>query len=64
MNKRRVIAVLILAAATGITAVLAVKTGINPPVGNIIGSFCAIAALVVFSRTDFCLLRIACGLGA
>ena len=59
MNKKRIIAVSILAVATGITAVIAVKSGINPPVGNIIGSFCAIAALVVFS-----LLRIACRLGA
>lgn len=49
MSKRRITAVLILAVATGITAVIAVKSGINPPVGNIIGSFCAIAVLVVFS---------------
>lgn len=50
MSKKRIIAVLILAAATAITALIAVKTGINPPVGNIIGSFCAIAALIVFSH--------------
>ena len=43
MSKRRITAVLILAVATGITAVIAVKSGINPPVGNIIGSVCAIA---------------------
>lgn len=49
MSKRRITAVLILAVATGITAVIAVNSGINPPVGNIIGSFCAIAVLVVFS---------------
>ena len=49
MSKRRITAVLILAVATGITAVIAAKSGINPPVGNIIGSFCAIAVLVVFS---------------
>lgn len=49
MNKKRITAVLALAAATGITAVIAVKLGINPPVGNIIGSFCSIAALVVFA---------------
>ncbi len=49
MSKRRILTVVILATATGITAVAALKIGINPPVGNIIGSFCAIAALVVFS---------------
>lgn len=49
MSKRRITAVLILAVATGITAVIAAKSGINPPVGNIIGAFCAIAVLVVFS---------------
>ena len=49
MSKRRITAVLILTGATAITALIAVKTGINPPVGNIIGSFCAIAALIVFS---------------
>ncbi len=49
MSKRRILTVVILATATGITAVAALKLGINPPVGNIIGSFCAIAALVVFS---------------
>lgn len=31
MSKRRITAVLILAVATGITAVIAVKSGINPP---------------------------------
>ena len=50
MSKRRITAVLILTGATAITALIAVKTGINPPVGNIIGSFCAIAALIVFSH--------------
>ena len=50
MSKKRITAVLILTAATAITALIAVKTGINPPVGNIIGSFCAIAALIVFSH--------------
>ncbi len=49
MSKRRILTVVILATATGITAVAALKLGINPPVGNIIGSFCAIAALIVFS---------------
>lgn len=49
MSKRRITAVMMLAVATGITAAAAVKLGINPPAGNIVGSFCAIAALVVFS---------------
>ena len=39
MNQKRIAAVAVLAAASAVTSVIAVKTGVDPPPANIAGAF-------------------------
>lgn len=50
MNRKRITAALILAAATIITAAIAFKTGVNPPLTNVAGSFGAIVVLLIIAK--------------
>ncbi len=50
MNQKRIAAVAVLAAASAVTSVIAVKTGVDPPPANIAGAFASILVLVIAAK--------------
>ncbi|MBS5334869.1 MAG: hypothetical protein UC708_02050 [Anaerovoracaceae bacterium] len=48
--KGRKVGITLLILATAATSLIAYKTGINPPVGNVAGAFASIAVLVIVSK--------------
>lgn len=50
MNQKRIAAVAVLAAASAVTSVIAVKTGVGPPPANIAGAFASILVLVIAAK--------------
>lgn len=50
MNQKRIAAVAVLAAASAVTSVIAVKIGVDPPPANIAGAFASILVLVIAAK--------------
>lgn len=50
MDSKKVAAVFVVTAASAVTAIIAFKTGVNPPMANVAGSFAAIAVFLAAAR--------------